>query len=103
MRSIVINNFRNNKREMTVNEIVGVGGLFFTLIGAIIRVWFMHDTRITKLESKSYVCDEKHRQAEKIQLKQAEINTKVDENHSETMKVLGAIEAQISILIKTLK
>jgi hypothetical protein len=91
MRSIVINNFRNNKWEMTVNEIVGVGGLFFTLIGAIIRVWFMHDTRI------------KHRQAEKIQLKQAEINTKVDENHSETMKVLGAIEAQISILIKTLK
>jgi hypothetical protein len=80
---------------MSSNELIGFGGLFLAVITAIVKIWYSHDQRITKLESRADVCDEKHATQSRLNLKQAEQNTKVDEHHVEIMQMLAQLQIHI--------
>lgn len=83
-------------------ELISIAGLFLAGFTAIAKVWHTHDTRITKIESRADVCDEKHKHTDRLNLKQAEINANVDRNHVEVMTTLATIQQQISHLIEKL-
>jgi cell division protein FtsL len=88
---------------MSVGEMISFGVLFLAIITALVKIWYSHDNRIMRLENRADVCAEKHSNHEKLQLKQAEINNKVDEHHVEIMRTLATIEAQIANLIDKFK
>jgi hypothetical protein len=88
---------------MNTSEIISVAVIGIGLFTTIVKVWYAHDRRLSSLESKSIVCDEKHKNHDRIQLKQAEINTKVDEHHIEIMTTLATIQQQIANLIDKMK
>lgn len=88
---------------MSTGEIISFGVLFLAVITAIVKIWYTHDNRIMKLESRADVCAEKHKNHEKMQMEQAKINTKVDEHHTEIMTTLATIQAQIANLIDKIK
>jgi cell division protein FtsL len=85
---------------MSNAELISIAGLFLAGFTAIAKVWHTHDTRITKIESRADVCDEKHKNTDRINLKQAEINANVSNNHMEVMTTLATIQQQIAHLIE---
>jgi hypothetical protein len=79
--------------NLTVGETTGVilatvGILAF--IGSFIA-------RISKLETRQDVCDEKHRINEANHLKQDAVNLRIEEHHIEVMSAISAISTKLDL------
>jgi Na+-transporting methylmalonyl-CoA/oxaloacetate decarboxylase gamma subunit len=81
---------------MNAQEIVVFLVGIFTILGFILAVV----ARISKLETRADVCDEKHRENEKKHEKQDEINIKIEEHHVEVMQAIAIISTKIETLIR---
>ena len=57
-------------------------------------------SRISKLETRADVCDEKHRENDKKHTKQDAINLRIEEHHIEVMTAISAISTKLDITIK---
>lgn len=87
---------------MSNGELISLAGLFVGVFITVAKVWGLLDSKITTLEKRADVCDEKHKHTDRLNLKQAEINANVDRNHVEVMTTLATIQQQISHLIEKL-
>lgn len=56
--------------------------------------------RITRLETRADVCDEKHKQNEANHLKQDAINLRIEEHHIEVMSAISAISTKLDLTAK---
>ena len=81
---------------MTNSEVISIVLGAFTIVGAGVGAWFKLHDRISKCESHTQVCDEKHKTHDKKWLKQDEFNLKVDEHHVEVMTKLSILETLIT-------
>ena len=81
---------------MTVIEVIAT----ISVVIGVLSFAGLFIARISKLETRADVCDEKHREHDKKFCKQDEINLKVDEHHIEVMKTLAIISTEIKMLIK---
>lgn len=54
--------------------------------------------RISKLETRADVCDERHKETEKKLVKQDAVNLRIEEHHIEVMKAISRIDTKIDKL-----
>jgi len=81
---------------MTIAEIIGI----IMAVLAILTFVGVFIARITKLETRADVCDEKHRKNEIDHNKQDLVNIKIEEHHVEVMSAISAISTQINLMKK---
>jgi cell division protein FtsL len=77
-----------------------VTGELIALIAAIVVVLSFIGTfiaRISKLETRADVCDEKHRENEQKHLKQDAVNLRIEEHHIEVMTAISAISTKLDL------
>lgn len=81
---------------MTLSESVAV------IVATVVVLGFIGAfiARISKLETRADVCDEKHKMNEQNHIKQDAINLRIEEHHIEVMKAISRIDTKIDIISK---
>lgn len=77
--------------SLEVMALISVTVVTLGFIGAFIA-------RISKLETRADVCDEKHRRNDENHIKQDAINLRIEEHHIEVMKAISRIDTKIDKL-----
>ena len=57
-------------------------------------------SRISRLETRADVCDEKHKEHDKKFIKQDSINIKIEEHHVEVMQAISVISTKLDMKLK---
>lgn len=85
--------------NLTIAETTGI------IIAVLAILGFMGTfiARISKLETRADVCDEKHRENEEKHKKQDAINLRIEEHHIEVMTAISAISTKLDLTIKSPK
>jgi len=78
---------------MTIGEILAL------IIGIVAVLTFIGTfiARVTKLETRADVCDEKHKQNETNHTKQDVINLRIEEHHIEVMTAIATISTKLDM------
>ena len=75
---------------MSTYEKYALAVVIIGFMGAIIA-------RISKLETRADVCDEKHKQNDEKHLKQDAVNLRIEEHHIEVMTAIASLSTKLDM------